>query len=102
MAYSGFGNAALAGVGLQMVWGGIASATLPDKPARGLGLDSTISDFSVLGASGTDWRQAVAVPEPATWALLLAGLLLTGAARRGRISPCTPEGQRGNGSDEDR
>ena len=47
--------------------------------------DATITDFTVIGASGTDWRQSLVVPEPASGLMLLAGLglLILCARRRG-------------------
>jgi hypothetical protein len=42
------------------------------------------------GTSVLDYQNGVAVPEPASWALLIAGFGLTGAALRRRLVPSVP------------
>lgn len=48
-------------------------------------VDGRTVDYSLWSESGTDWNQSFApVPEPETWALLLAGLAFLGVAGRHR------------------
>lgn len=61
-------------------WGGLVSATAQD------GSDLT-STLGITAANGFDFRSAIssaAVPEPATWALMLAGFGIVGRAMRRR------------------
>jgi hypothetical protein len=48
-----------------------------------------LNDWSVASTSGTNWQQSFiptsgAVPEPASWAMLIAGFGLVGAMQRRR------------------
>lgn len=64
-------------------WGGITGVFTND--------DQRIDDFTVASDSGFDFARAYptaggAVPEPATWGLMIAGFALTGAALRRRVA----------------
>jgi hypothetical protein len=71
-------------------WGGFSNVHLTDG--------TVVSDFSVTSGSGFDWSHAygftpppvTAVPEPGTYALMLAGLALLGRAARRRTQATTP------------
>lgn len=70
-SFANFGN--------SIYWAGITSITLADG--------SVATEFSALGSDGHDWKASAvpaAVPEPETWAMLLAGLGLVGVAARRR------------------
>lgn len=58
----------------SVYWGGITSVT--DSSGQSL-------EFTISSASGTDWTKNYApVPEPTTWALILAGFAVVAFARR--------------------
>jgi hypothetical protein len=65
--------------GSSAYWGGIRSVT----DANG----AALTGWTLASGSGTDWAQSFipgsgAVPEPASWAMLIAGFGLVGAMRR--------------------
>ena len=75
---------AVCDAGNSAYWGGIRSVTD--------GNGAVLADWSVSSVSGTNWQQSFipatgAVPEPAAWAMLIAGFGLVGAMqrRRGRV-----------------
>lgn len=57
-----------------LLWGGIGGVFGANGAA--------VTDYSVTALSGFDYRNAAPVPEPATYALLLAGLAAIGCIRR--------------------
>lgn len=59
-------------------WAGISSLTLNGNPVA----------YSLSSASGIDWTQpyATAVPEPQTWALMLAGIGIVAGLRQRRFN----------------
>jgi len=67
----------------SLYWNGISSVT--DGNGR------AVTAYSLTSDSGTDWTRNFAVspvPEPATWAMMLGGLGLLGAAtKRRRVHP---------------
>jgi len=72
---------AVCDAGNSAYWGGIRSVTDSNGAA--------LSNWSVSSASGTDWQQSVipttgGVPEPSSWAMLIAGFGLVGAMQRRR------------------
>jgi len=71
---TGNGSADLAN---SIYWGGIASITNSNG--------APVTDFTAFGATGHDWvESSVPVPEPETYALLFAGLAVTGILARTR------------------
>jgi len=72
---------AVCDAGNSAYWGGIRAVT----DVNG----NTLNDWSVASGSGTNWQQSFipatgAVPEPAAWAMLIAGFGLVGAVQRRR------------------
>jgi hypothetical protein len=47
------------------------------------------SDYQLVSSSGLDWTVATPVPEPGTWALMLAGLFTVGGLARRRMPGLT-------------
>ena len=83
LSCSARGNLATAvcDAGNSAYWGGIRSVT----DSNG----GQLMDWSVSSGSGTNWQQSFipatgAVPEPASWAMLIAGFGLVGATQRRR------------------
>lgn len=73
------GHTATASFASSFYWAGIQSIRVGNV---------TTTDFEAIGSSGNDWRASYApgrtVPEPGTWALLLAAGVSMGMARRRR------------------
>ncbi len=72
---------AVCDAGNSAYWGGIRSVTNSNG--------AQLMDWSVSSGSGTNWQQSFipatgAVPEPASWAMLIAGFGLVGATQRRR------------------
>ena len=68
-------------IDMSVAWGGISAVTLLDGTA--------LQGFSLTSLTGADWRQAgtAAVPEPASWAMMVGGFgLVGGLVRRRRAS----------------
>ena len=97
-------------LGQSFVWGVYATAsasTASYQPGSGV-MTSALIDFShtlryggstgvliggvlydnesLVSASGIDWQQATPVPEPASWALMLAGAGVLGSLVRRRVT----------------
>lgn len=73
------GNTASASFASSFYWAGIQAIRVGNV---------TTTDFEAIGSSGNDWRASYVpgqnVPEPGTWALLLAAGVSLGMARRRR------------------
>lgn len=80
-----FTRYAFAQANISLAWGGISSVDVTSPPDLVAPTVTTLNDFSVVSASGTDYLHAISpVPEPGSGWLLAAGCGWLGWRRRTR------------------